>query len=418
MTIVAAAKGAWREVRGKPLRITVAAFLAWALANMDQSLFGYAVPVLMTDFDVDLNTIGVIISASFLFTIFSVTAIGLLADLWGRRLMLALALGISAALVGLQAFATSVTMLAVLRVVGFGISAGLSPITSALVAECSPPRLRAMMVAALQCAYPFGWFVASMLVVPILPVFGWRGLFLTAFAVVPMAYILYRMVPDNTHYDGIAPVRLTRSPLLELFGPVYRRRALLCAAAFVCYGGATSGTIFYLPKFFQDVRGYTPETAAMLVGGAYAVAMIGYIGGAVVGNTSLGRRRTVALWSWLGGFGLLATAWLPQTLTQDFLAFGATTIFLYGTSCVLTIFLVELFPTQLRATGAAVCGSASLSVGYCIFPVLVSASVLEIGWQWSFSLIIVPAMLVTGLMILAIGELPRVSDAELARAPA
>ena len=64
------------------------------------------------------------------------------------------------------------------------------------------------------------------------------------------------------------------------------------------------------------------------------------------------------------------------------------------------------------------CGSASLSVGYCIFPVLVSASVLEIGWQWSFSLIIVPAMLVTGLMILAIGELPRVSDAELARAPA
>ena len=418
MSIAATARRSWEALRGKPLRITAAAFLAWALANMDQSLFGYAVPQLMTDFGVDLNAIGVIISASFLFAILSVTVIGLLADLWGRRLMLALALGISAALVGLQAFASSVTALAVLRVVGFGISAGLSPITSALVAECSPPRLRAMMVAVLQCAYPFGWFVASILVVPIMPVFGWRGLFLTAFAVVPMAYILYRMIPDNTHYDGVVPVKLTRSPLLELFGPVYRRRALLCAAAFVCYGGATAGTVFYFPKFFQDVRGYTSETAALLVGSAYAVAMIGYIGGAIVGNSVVGRRRTVVLWSWLGALGLLLTVWLPQTFLQDVLAFGLTTIFLYGTSCVLTIYLVGLFPTQLRATGAAVCGSASLSVGYSIFPVLVSSSVLEIGWQWSFSIIIVPAVMAAGLLILAIGELPSVRDAELARSPA
>ncbi|MCG8503741.1 MAG: MFS transporter [Sphingomonadales bacterium] len=399
------------ELKGKPLAIFLAAFTAWTLSNMDQSLFGYVVPALIDDFGIGLDTIGLMISASFVFAIFSVTLIGILADLWGRRLMLGLALGLSALCVAAQAFMPNVFLLALMRIIGFGLGAGLSPITNALVAESSPPRFRSILMALLQCAYPFGWFVASILVVPILPAFGWRGTFMIAFAVVPVAYMLYRIIPENTVYGAEAALVGPKGlPLRELAGPVYRRRAIFCALAFFVYGGATSGTTFYLPKFFQDVRGYEETTAALLVGGAYAVAMIGYVGGALVGNMVLGRRKTVVVWSWLGGLGIALTTWLPQTVWQDFLIFGLTTIFFYGTSCVLTIYMVELFPTRLRATGAAVCGSAAVATGFSIFPILVAWSVGQVGWQWSFSTIIVPAMLLTGVFVLAIGELPDVED--------
>jgi MFS family permease len=393
------------ELRGMPLQVSAAAFIAWTLANMDQSLFGYAVPLLMKDFGIGIDAIGLMLSASFVFAIFSVTVIGVLTDIWGRRLMLGLMLGLSAICVGAQAFAPGILLLAMLRVLGFGLSAGLSPITSALVAESSPARLRPLLMAILQCAYPFGWFVASLLIAPILPTFGWRGMFLIAFAVVPIAYILYRMVPERTIFGGHAAAKAQGSPIRELFGPVYRRRAIFCALAYISYGGATAGTTFYLPTFFETVRGYTPQVAALLVGAAYAVATIGYIGGALVGGTRFGRRRAAALWAVLGGLGMLATIWLPRSLEQDFVAFGVTTIFFYGTSCLFTIYLVELFPTRLRATGAAVCGSAALSIGFSIFPILVAKTVQHVGWQWAFSIIVVPAALVAGMLMLATGEL-------------
>lgn len=391
-------------LKGMPLQVSLAAFIAWTLSNMDQSLFGYAVPQLMRDFDIGIDAIGLMLSASFVFAIFSVTAIGVLTDLWGRRLMLGLMLGLSAICVGAQAFVHGVVALSILRVLGFGLSAGLSPITSALVAESAPTRLRPILLAILQCAYPFGWFAASLLIAPILPAFGWRGMFLIAFAVVPIAYLLYRMVPENTVFGGHAPEKPQGSPFRELFGPVYRRRAIFCGLAFTAYGGATAGTTFYLPTFFETVRGYPSQTAALLVGAAYAVATIGYIGGALLGGTRFGRRRAAGLWALLGGIGMLATIWLPRSVAQDFVVFGITTIFFYGTSCLFTIYLVELFPTRLRATGAAVCGSAALSVGFSIFPVLVAKTVQHVGWQWAFTMVVVPATLVAAVLIMATGE--------------
>ena len=50
------------------------------------------------------------------------------------------------------------------------------------------------------------------------------------------------------------------------------------------------------------------------------------------------------------------------------------------------------------------------STGFSIFPILVAWSVGQVGWQWSFSAIIVPAMLLTGVFVLAIGDLPDVED--------
>lgn len=59
----------------------------------------------------------------------------------------------------------------------------------------------------------------------------------------------------------------------------------------------------------------------------------------------------------------------------------------------------------MRTTAYAACGSAPLTVGFALFPALVPLAVGSIGWQWSFSLMIAPLLLVAALAALT---LPRI----------
>jgi MFS family permease len=387
------------------------AFSAWALANMDQSLFGYAIPDLMASLKISLNDVSFIISASFAFGIIASIAVGVLTDTWGARITLPLCLALSAVLVGFQALAPTALVFGALRIASAGLSAALAPITNAMVAGRASPRLRALLLALLQCGFPFGWFIASVFAAPIMARAGWRPIFLVAFAVAPLAVAIYfamaRFGPSRPSKPS-AGAGLS-GPLKAVFGPKYRMITILSALAFLLYGGAGGGATFYMPTFFHVVRGYSPAEAARIVGASYGVGMFGYIAAALVSDRWLTRRDTAVTWVWLGGLTFLATLWLPRTFTADIVTFGVTTFFFYGSSAILVIYLLELFPPELRATAAAVSGSAAISAGFMTFPVLAVLVVDHVGWTKGLSLVIVPALLVSGVLLLA---LPRRASAE------
>jgi AAHS family benzoate transporter-like MFS transporter len=389
----------WRAI---PLGTLGIAFAAWGLSNMDQSLFGYAIPDLMGAFKMGLNAVSLIISASFAFGIVASIAIGVLTDSWGAKRTLPLCLGISALLVGLQAFAPSALVFGCLRVGSAGFSAALSPITNALVAGRAPPRLRAILLAVLQCAYPFGWFIASVFAAPIMAHTGWRPAFMVAFAVIPISIILYLVMPQSPSLKAVATSSRASlaAPLKAVFGPKYRWITLFSGLAFLLYGGAVGGSAFYMPTFFHAVRGYSAADAARIVGASYGIGIFGYIVAALVSEGLLTRRDTAVTWVWLGGLAFLATLWLPKTVTADIIVFGLTTFFFYGASAILVIYLLELFPQELRATAAAVSGTAAISAGFMIFPILTVVVVGRVGWSLGMSAVIVPALIVSGLMLL------------------
>jgi MFS family permease len=407
----------WRTV---PLGTLGVAFAAWGLSNMDQSLFGYAVPDVMAAFKVGLDAISLIISASFAFGIVASIAVGVLTDSWGPKKTLPLCLGISALLVGFQAFAPSALAFGFLRVGSAGFSSAISPITNAMVAGRAPPRLRAMLLAVLQCGYPFGWFVASVFAAPIMAHTGWRPAFMVAFAVIPIAASLYFVIPSSPKTvatpPGVkpAPRASLAAPLKAVFGPKYRWITIFSGLALLLYGGAAGGTAFYMPTFFHAVRGYSAADAARIVGASYGIGIFGYIVAALVSEGLLTRRDTAITWLWLGALAFLATLWLPKTVTQDIVVFGITTFFFYGATAVLLIYLVELFPQELRATAAAVSGTAAVSAGFMIFPILTVVAVGRVGWSLGMSAVIVPTLIVSGLMLLL---LPRRVEGERGALP-
>jgi MFS family permease len=390
-----------------PWRILIVTLIASTLSNMDQSLFGYAVPGVMGDLNIGLSGIGLMISASFAFAIVSAPALASWVPRIGAPAVLALAVAGSAVFVGLQALAKTTVPFAVLRVLGFGISAAIIPVSGAYLASNSPDRGRSLLIAVQQCGYPLGWFVASVVAVPLMRAHGWRSTFLVAFAVVPLAALIYAWLPRaratssaNTHARGAH-----RPAWAQLLGPRFRRLTLTFGIAFVLYGGAIGGTSFYLPTFFQQTRGYDAATAAQVVGLSYAIGMLGYIGAAVVSEVWLSRLATVVLWLMFAGVGLMTTIWLPHTVSEDTLVFGITTVFFYGASSIMLTSLLESYPPALRASAAALAGTACISLGFVVFPLITAGAVKWVGWTWSFTLVIVPAVFVAGLLM---WTLPRV----------
>jgi MFS family permease len=410
-----------------PAGMLVIAFVAWALAAMDQSIFGYAVPGVLKEFGIGLEVVGVMISASFVFGMLMPPVAGVLVDLWGPRRVLVTCLAIASLLVWLQSVATSVWMLGALRVLSYGFSGALSPVTNAMVANSAPPRHRAMYIALLQCAYPFGWFLAAMAFVP-LSAGGtqWRGPFAIALVVLPVAVLIHFLMPDARPGiatapaaaaaptaaapppdDAVAPPddRRGRSPLRTLFGPRHRGVALWCGLAFLLYGTAIGGSTFYLPTYFQAGRGYAPDDAALIVGVTHVVALPGYLVAALLGQAAFGVRRTTILWAALGGLLFGASVWTPPQFARDIALFGLMATFLFGTASILTTYLLEAFDVSIRATAAAVCGSASLTAGFILGPMLTARAVEAWGWQASFSSIAVPATLAVAVVVAMLPEL-------------
>jgi MFS family permease len=347
------------------------------------------------------------ISACFAFAIFSAPAMASLVPRIGAPAVLALAVGGSALFVGLQALAKTTLPFSVLRVLGFGISAAIIPVSSAYLASNSPDRGRSLLIAVQQCGYPFGWFVASVIAVPLMRAHGWRATFLVAFAVVPLAALIYAGLPrarahiaaGGSAAGGGVAGGARRGAWAELLDPRFRRLTLTFGVAFVLYGGAIGGTSFYLPTFFQQTRGYDAATAAQVVGLSYAIGMVGYIGAAVVSEVWLSRIATVVLWLMLAAIGLLATIWLPHTVGQDTLVFGVTTVFFYGASSIMLTSLLESYPPALRAAAAALAGTACISLGFVVFPLLTAGAVKWMGWTMSFTLVIAPAVFLAGLLM-------------------
>jgi len=401
----------WSQIKGYPLIVFVTCLLGWILTSMDQSLFGYAIPGIQQEFGASISDVGWVLSLSFVFAAFASATIGTLTDRYGRRTMFLLCLAVSALLVGLHAFVIGLVSLTILRMFAFGISNGLSPITTSFIAETAPARFRGLMVALVQCGYPIGWFVASLFVVPIIANFGWRYIFMPALLVIPIAFLIVRYLPESKRFNEErarreASATADKEPffqrLSELFAPDLRKRTVMIFTAFFFFGGAYAGTAFFFPTYFHEFRGYPIETATAIVGISYGVGVLGYIAVAFVGEFILTRRNTCVLWALLGSVATLGLLWLPETKLEDMIWFGIMAAFFYGNAAALSTLMVEVFPTRVRATAAGFAGSFALNMGHATFPILVTMGIETIGWQWAFTLAVVPSMVIVALAIFSL----------------
>lgn len=398
-------------VRGYPGRLWLTCFGAYALSQMDLALWAYALPLIRVDLGLSRTEIGLLTGAAFAVGGVAIVWLGMLADRFGRRTMMLGGIVASSLFVAAHSLAANVATLGALRAASMASGGLLYPTTGALVAEEAPPRIRGLMTGLLQVAYPLGWFLASMLAVLLLADYGWRVLFVAGLLGLPFALVVKKVVKESSRFLRPA-ANEKRASLRELFGAgIWRRTLILFAAQYffvVAYGGA----FIFAPIYFHEARGFDIAGTATLVGISNLIGIAGYFLAAWVGEFYLTRRTTTVIWTLLGSVLFVIFLWFTDGYLQSMIAFSIMAVFLLGAAAVKFAYIAELFPTRLRATGIAFCGSFAVLIGQGTGPAVIGWLADRHGWDLAMFVGGAVPLFIAGILYLFLKPLPSGLDVD------
>jgi MFS family permease len=300
---------------------------------------------------------------------------GVLADRFGRTKVLIATIVIYAVFTGAAALAQTWWHLALSRfLTALGIG-GEWAAGAAIVAETWPEEKRAKAAGILQSAWAVGFFLAASFNL-LLKDYGWRMLFLIGILPAFVALLVRWWVKEPERWTHAREQQTI--PLMAIFEGNLRRATLVGSAlAFVAVFGLWGATNWAptLVRELPDIKG--ADSAALATYVSYAImalnagAIFGYLGFGPLADR-FGRRPVFAFMC-LGSFVMLPITYLaPSSYIGVLMLLPILGFFNNGIFSGFPIYLPELYPTALRATGAGFCFNAGR--------VLASASPFLTGW--------------------------------------
>jgi MFS transporter, SHS family, sialic acid transporter len=323
--------------------------------------------------------------------------LGNLGDRIGRTRAMGVSILVYSAFAGLGAFTQSCTQMLVLRFfVGLGVG-GVWPNAVALVAECWPNASRPTVAGVLGAGINVGILGLSQLgrAQPITPD-SWRWIFGIAAAPMILGVLVLRFLPESpkwlaTRHEAKTPP----PPLSALFrGELLRPTIVGIMLASVPLVGAWAGSKWMIP-WAEDVAGQQAGYKATTQQWWALGATLGSFLGAPLA-AAIGRRLSYFLIS----LGATSLTWAMFQLTAPLEASFLPIVFAQGLIATLyfgwlPLFLPELFPTYVRATGAGV----AMNTGRFV----TAGGVLGAGWLFTAFHGDYPAVGAACAMIYALG---------------
>jgi MFS transporter, putative metabolite:H+ symporter len=399
---------------------------AWLFDSIDLGIMTFVLGSIKTEFGLSAAQAGLVGSASFLGMLAGAAIAGVLADRFGRKPVFQVSMifwGVGSLLCG---FAHDVTALMIFRVIlGFGMGMEF-PIGQSIVSEIVPAKNRGRYVAMLEGFFPIGFIVAGIATYFLLPVIGWRGIFIALAVPAVFVFVVRRAVPESPRW-------------LESAGRVVDADAVVAkieARVRAALGGAELPAVAPVTKVAPSSQGGKGKTGvAQLWTGGYArrtamtwtlwfFALLGYYGlttwlGALLQSAGYEVTKSVfytVLISLAGIPGFMTFAWLIEAWGRkpscvvtligsaafaylygqaagshapvaQLIATGACMqFFFFGMWSVLYAYTPELYPTRARATGSgfasAVGRLGSLlgpSIAGLVLPVMGQGGVFTLG---------------------------------------
>ncbi|WP_124094554.1 MFS transporter [Burkholderia gladioli] len=177
------------------------AALSIVLDGFDGQLIGFAIPALIRDWHLAREAFVPAVAAGLVGMGLGSAAAGPFADRFGRRRAVILSVFVFGAATCAIGAAQDIAGLAALRfVAGLGIGGAL-PTATTLTAEFTPARHRTLMVTATIVCVPLGGMLAGLFAHAVLPVQGWRGLFVAGGALpLLLGVVLLATLPESPRY--------------------------------------------------------------------------------------------------------------------------------------------------------------------------------------------------------------------------
>lgn len=344
----------WSEAPRAARRALIAAAMGWMLDAFDVMLFALVLVPLMADLGIEKTTGGQLGSLALLSAAGGGMLFGVVADRYGRTRALMGSILLYSVFTALCGLAQSALQLAVFRV-GLGLGMGGEWASGAtLVSETWPSKHRGKALGLMQSSWAIGYAAAYLASWLVMPVWGWRGVFLIG--VLPALFTLWvrRYVKEPEIWSASRQRPTIRQSRVRLiFARAWRTQTLALTFMNACTMFAWWGFNLWIPAYLMLPRaesgvGLDPNAVLRLGLVMQAGMWFGYVTFGFFAD-ALGRRRTYI------GYLLAAALFMFLYTTTDapllLLVLGPFVAF-FGTGHFSGFGAVsaEIYPTDIRGT--------------------------------------------------------------------
>jgi len=333
-------------------RTVLAAYLGWTLDAFDFFLLTFVIKDIAKEFGVGVPEVAYALFLTLAMRFVGAFIFGRIGDKWGRKPALMLDIVSYSVIGAAAAFSPNLTIFLILRAL-FGIAMGGEwGLGSSLAMESIPPRTRGFVSGILQCGYPSGFLLASVVYGVLYGrtfgdfTFGWRSLFLLSVLPAFVTLFIRAAVPESPAFEAAQKVE-RRAGLWESIQANWGL-VIYAVVMMMAFNLFSHGTQDLYPTFLQKQLKFDPPTVSWII----IVANLGAIaGGLSFGWVSekIGRVNAITV------AALIALPALPLwafSTTPVLLAAGAFVmqIAVQGAWGVVPAHLNELSPGAVRAT--------------------------------------------------------------------
>jgi MFS family permease len=368
-----------------PRKALAASAIGYAMDGFDLLILGFMLRAISAELHLTPPQAGSLVTWTLIGAVAGGILFGILSDYYGRVRVLTWTILLFAVFTGLCAFAQGYWDLLVYRTIaGLGLG-GEFGIGMALVAEAWPAAYRARGCTYVALGWQAGVLVAALLTPLLLPVIGWRGMFL--FGLIPglIAFAVRRFVSEPKIFLEQAKARKPKMPLGLLVKDAATTNIsvgmlILCSVQNFGY----YGLMIWLPSYLSTHFGYTLTqsalwTAVTVLGMAFGILVFGHFADRV------GRRP--ALFTFQAGAFIMVLAYSQLTTPMTLLIGGAIMgMFVNGMLGGYGALLSELYPTEARATAENVIFNLGRGVGG-FGPFVVGALVVSFSFTVAIALL-------------------------------
>lgn len=331
-----------------------ATFVTYLFDSYDLMVLAIAMPVLLKVLNITLPEGGLLGSATMLGAMAGSVLFGLIAENYGRRFALLLALVWLGIGMGIVYFMDSWTHWMVLRfMTGIAIGGIWGP-CAALIAEHWSTEYRGRAASFVFSSFAIGAVVASLVGRLVLHV-EWQWLFVAGTVSIPAALLVRRLVPPDPERSASADGNhgKSRVGIGAIFEGGLAKTTFLATLVSIVNLAGYWGAAFWIPTFLTKERGLSLTTMA---GFSFVMYLGMFLGFQFFGMLAdqIGRRRAM-----IASFVTVAAAIAVYIVVRHpmFLFWWGIVVGfgLCGSGGVLGAYYAELFPERVRAYAGGFC---------------------------------------------------------------
>lgn len=410
-------------------RIVLLCFLIVFLDGLDTAAMGFIAPALTQDWGIDRASLGPVMSTALIGMVFGALGSGPLADRFGRKGVLVVAVFLFGLFSLISAYSSNLEQLMALRLLtGIGLGAAM-PNATTLLSEYTPERLKSLLVTSMFCGFNLGMAAGGFVSAKLIPAYGWHSLLLLG-GVLPLllAVVLLLWLPESARFlvvrnRGADRVKRVLAPIApaEVVAArdfsVPEQKTVQSRNVFkvIFSGTCSAGTLLlwltyfmglvivylltsWLPTLMRDA-GASMEQAAFIgalfqLGGVLSSVAVGWA------MDRFNPHKVIGIFYCLAGVFAYCVGQSLGTVTLLATLVLAAGMCVNGAQSAMPSLAARFYPTQGRATGV----SWMLGIGRfgAILGAWIGATLLGLGWNFEqvLTALMVPAAIATAAVLI------------------